>query len=112
VPILGCLIGILCANARFNHIEQEVMYAIAPQRMPIDTCSWHTGHYCYPVCQLSVPNRFGLFSRNVRTKVVSCVPTAVYRSYSIAHFSKKVLARRIPICSAQDSKVVSGTEHR
>jgi hypothetical protein len=64
VPILWCLIGILCANARFNHIEQ-VLYTIAPHRMPIDTCGQHTGHHCYPVCQL--PNRFRIFSCSART---------------------------------------------
>jgi hypothetical protein len=66
VPILWCLIGILCANTRFNRIERKVMYAIAPHRIPIDTCDWHTGHHCYPVCQL--PNRLKIFLAALRQK--------------------------------------------
>jgi hypothetical protein len=86
---------------------QDANAKIQPHKMPIDTCGWHTGHHCYPVCQL--PSRFRIFSRSARTKVASCVPTAVYKSFSIAHFSQNALAHRIPNCSAQDSKVVSGS---
>jgi hypothetical protein len=32
---------------------------IAPHRMPIDTCHWHTGHHCHSMCQLQ--NRFKIF---------------------------------------------------
>jgi hypothetical protein len=110
VPILGCLIGILCANARFNRIERKVLYGIAPQRMPIlYTPVVGTQDTVVILCANYLIGS-GFF-RSARTKVVSFVPTAVYRSHSIAHSSKNVLAHRILICSAQDSKVESGAEH-
>jgi hypothetical protein len=45
-----CLVSCVPTNARFYHIERKVLFAIPLHRIPIDTCQWHTGHYCHTVC--------------------------------------------------------------
>jgi hypothetical protein len=65
-PIPGCMIGILCAHARIYLRERKALHAIAPHRMPIDTCGWHTRHHCHLVCQL--PNRFKICLSSVGKK--------------------------------------------
>jgi hypothetical protein len=110
--------SILCANPRMSDWYPVCQCNIGPQRTLSSICDcsaqganrhlWLANRTpLFPVCQL--PTRFSIFSRSARKNVVSCVPTAVYRSYSIAHSNKNALAHRIPICSPQDSKVESGT---
>jgi hypothetical protein len=76
VPIQGRLIGILCVNSRLNCKGRKVLYVIALHRILLDTLIFTHN---------ATTKKVEDFSRSTGIKVVSFVPTAVYRSYSSAH---------------------------